>query len=681
MSRARLCKIAAWCIRDTTERTLRGIAEKFELIVRINHTVMKFLLRIMLLVVLASSAHWASGQIRKTVQKTEPKPQPKKVKKVYKEADTSATATPVADNTFTYLIIKANRGSAIKVTINDEEQGKIRAGGTKRYPLQNGEELNVVLDDEQGHDHQQYIVVSEADAKKNIVVAFPEIDYAAIEKAARDSMNAVIREERLAALAVIETQIKEMSEGLVTTKESIHNLVESVKTGMHEFDEEVTATYDRYLAERGNYLSKKKEYLDLAASYNLRSHGAEFLKEVQTAEESLVDRYGEYVRNVSQGKAPASNSLEIAVKNSRVSDLKFFVTDESINEKLYDGEKILVYAIRNSADSNLIAHLIGKGAQVNNFSKRLPDNNNIFATPLILACVVGNDGAVKALSSGGAGFYPEASFNKDRRNQLTFVKELLASKPELIESLVNKGYDMDAGTAELKAVIAEITANMVAVEGGDFMMGCGIGVPDCVDAEKPADTVTVSSFSISKYEITKKQWKAVMEEDAEPATLANCNDCPVSSVTFDMVQAFIKKLNEYSGMNFRLPSEAEWEYAAKGGQSAADGFKFSGSNTIHEVAWYRGNSPGSVSPVGRKSPNQLGLFDMSGNVNEWCEDWFLEGYYKFRVGTTSAGPESGSKKVVRGGSIGQSDWSARITQRSGFPTYFVSNEIGFRLAL
>lgn len=645
---------------------------------------MNFFLRIIVLIILAISSGAATAQIRKTVQKTEPKPQPqpKKVtRKVYKEADTTATATPVADNTFTYLVIKANRGSAIKVTINDEEQGKIKPGGTKRYPLQNGEELNLVLDDEQGHDHQQYIVVTDDDAKKNIIVAFPEIDYAAIEKAARDSMNAVIREERLAALALIESQITEMSAGLVSVRESLQNLVESVKTGIHEFDAEVTGSYDRYLAERAAYIAKKKEYLDLAASYNLRSRGAEYLKEVQAAEESLVDRFGEYVRNVSQGKAPASNSLEIAVKASRVSDIKFFVTDDSIDEKLYDGDKILVYAIKNQADSNLIAHLIQRGAQVNNFSKRLPDNDQIFATPLIIASVAGNEAAIRALSSGGAGFYPEASFNKVKRNQVAFVKDLLASKPELLESLASKGYDMDAGTAELKAVIEEIRGNMVAVEGGDFQMGCGLGIPDCVDAEKPADTVTVASFSISKYEITKKQWKAVMEEDAEPATLTNCNDCPVSWVSYDMVQAFIKKLNEYSGMNFRLPSEAEWEFAAKGGSSYADGFKFAGSNNINDVAWYRGNSTGAVNPVGRKTANQLGLYDMSGNVNEWCEDWFMEGYYKFRVGTTSAGPESGSKKVVRGGSIGQSDWSARITQRSGFPTYFVNNEIGFRLAM
>ena len=185
---------------------------------------------------------------------------------------------------------------------------------------------------------------------------------------------------------------------------------------------------------------------------------------------------------------------------------------------------------------------------------------------------------------------------------------------------------------------------MVYVKGGTFTMGATAEQgSDAESDEKPTHSVTVSDFYIGKYEVTQAQWRAVM--GSNPSKFTGDNN-PVEKVSWDDIQEFIKKLNAQTGKKFRLPTEAEWEYAARGGNQSKV-YKYSGSNNISEVAWYTDNSNSKTHPVGQKTPNKLGIYDMSGNVWEWCQDWY--GSYSSSSQTNPTGPSSGSYRVLRGG--------------------------------
>jgi formylglycine-generating enzyme required for sulfatase activity len=213
---------------------------------------------------------------------------------------------------------------------------------------------------------------------------------------------------------------------------------------------------------------------------------------------------------------------------------------------------------------------------------------------------------------------------------------------------------------------------MIFVEGGTFQMGNNSGEED----EKPVHSVTLSSFNIGRYEVTQSQWFAVMFDN--PSHFDKCYQCPVENVSWNDVQIFIKKLNVLTGKNYRLPTEAEWEYAAKGGKDSK-GYIYSGSNDINLVAWYSENSKSLTHAVKSKQPNELGIYDMTGNVSEWCSDWF--GYYNSNSINNPTGVISGNQRVMKGGGFGNSVGFCRITARA---RYFPLNSQmwnGFRLVL
>jgi len=217
--------------------------------------------------------------------------------------------------------------------------------------------------------------------------------------------------------------------------------------------------------------------------------------------------------------------------------------------------------------------------------------------------------------------------------------------------------------------------DMVYVQGGTFTMGC---TPeqgnDCSDDEKPPHHVTVSDFYIGKYEVTQAQWKAVM--GSNPSFFINDNS-PVEQVSWNDVQEFINKLNERTGKQFRLPTAAEWEFAARGG-NLSKGYKYSGSNNADSVAWDWDNSNKETHPVGIKLPNELGTYDMSGNVYEWCSDWYSKSTDEDQ--TNPQGPSSGTYRTFCGGSWYVDAWFARVSYIGSHSPDTRHNFVGFRLA-
>lgn len=231
-------------------------------------------------------------------------------------------------------------------------------------------------------------------------------------------------------------------------------------------------------------------------------------------------------------------------------------------------------------------------------------------------------------------------------------------------------------TASQKAVLQKLIDSMVKVEGGTFTMGATSEQgSDPYSDEYPAHQVTLSDFMIGKTEVTQELWQAVM--GSNPSEFKG-SDLPVEKVSWKDCQEFIKKLNSLTGLQFRLPTEAEWEYAARGGNKSKS-YKYSGSNDIESVAWYDSNSSSKTHAVATKSPNELGLYDMSGNVWEWCSDWY--GDYSSGSQTNPKGPSSGSYRVGRGGSWGSGARNCRVSIRCTINPDSGTRTQGMRLAL
>lgn len=214
----------------------------------------------------------------------------------------------------------------------------------------------------------------------------------------------------------------------------------------------------------------------------------------------------------------------------------------------------------------------------------------------------------------------------------------------------------------------------VLVEGGCFQMGDTFGDGDA--SEKPVHEVWVDGFYMGKYAVTQGQWQKITGSNL--SRFRQGEDYPVEVVSWHEAQAFIAKLNALTGKKYRLPTEAEWEYAARSGGRKE---KYSGGNDVDAVAWYEANSGGKTNPVGAKSANGLGLYDMSGNVWEWCADWYGENYYASSPQDNPQGPATGSERVIRGGSWNNDAWGVRSVRRVWSAPANRFNHLGFRLVV
>lgn len=235
-----------------------------------------------------------------------------------------------------------------------------------------------------------------------------------------------------------------------------------------------------------------------------------------------------------------------------------------------------------------------------------------------------------------------------------------------------------------------VSFKMIPVTGGTFMMGARDDDNEAYEADKPAHEVTLSSYCIGQTEVTQELWLAVMSRNPSYFNGGNYGtnlQRPVECVSWNDCQTFINTLNQLTGKTFRLPTEAEWEFAARGGNKSR-GYKYSGGNTIGDVAWYKGNAGSGVassSPdygthaVAVKAPNELNLYDMTGNVFEWCQDWF--GSYSSEAQTNPTGPLTGSARVGRGGSWGADLEYCSVSTRYGSTPVSAYFSLGLRLAL
>ena len=263
--------------------------------------------------------------------------------------------------------------------------------------------------------------------------------------------------------------------------------------------------------------------------------------------------------------------------------------------------------------------------------------------------------------------------------QIKLSKEAVAAIPtvnEVAQQAPSSSSSVSSGSNEISIPVKNgITIDMVKVEAGTFMMGATSEMLNPDDDEKPVHQVTLThDYYMGKYEVTQALWKTVM--GSNPSKFKGDN-LPVENVSWNDSQEFISKLNSMTGRKFRLPTEAEWEYAARGGKKSR-GYLYSGSSNISDVAWYDGNRSSKTHPVGMKQANELGIYDMSGNVYEWCQDRF--GSYVSSPQTNPIGGNSGSLRVRRGGSWHHDAWICRSSDRYGSAEYRLSY-LGLRLVL
>ena len=209
------------------------------------------------------------------------------------------------------------------------------------------------------------------------------------------------------------------------------------------------------------------------------------------------------------------------------------------------------------------------------------------------------------------------------------------------------------------------------VAGGTFDLGSDDESKD----RKPAHTVKLNDFRIGTFEITQAQWMAVMGNN--PSTF-KCDDCPVNNVSWNDAQAFIEKLNSMTGKHYRLPTEAEWEYAARGGANERM-VRFAGKKLPQDIGWSDNNSKDRIHKVGLKKPNELGIYDMSGNVEEWCSDYYATSYGSKNDAENPQGPASGKARVIRGGSWKSAAEDMSVTRRAGYLPDTHSISAGFRV--
>lgn len=256
------------------------------------------------------------------------------------------------------------------------------------------------------------------------------------------------------------------------------------------------------------------------------------------------------------------------------------------------------------------------------------------------------------------------------------MKQIIAVLAGLLLPLSFSIYGQTTMSKSYQYTVNGVSFSMVEVPEGTYTMGATSeqGCDNLAEA-KPTHRVSLDKYQIGQTEVTQSLWQAVM--GSNPSKVKG-DRLPVTNISWNDCQSFIVKLNALTGKTFRLPTEAEWEYAARGGQNSRR-YTYSGSNNIHAVAWHCTNSENKVWPVASKKANELGIYDLCGNVSEWCDDWF--GNYESSSQSNPHGVETGEYRVVRGGGYADTPNKCRVSYRQHQPTTFSDAGLGFRLVL
>jgi len=302
------------------------------------------------------------------------------------------------------------------------------------------------------------------------------------------------------------------------------------------------------------------------------------------------------------------------------------------------------------------------------------DGKKVGQTPQLIEQLLIGQHQVRISKQGYQDY--SATLNVKENEPAILSATLEKPKAEQTEQAVVNTPTATSGESRKVITVGNVSFTMIRVDGGTFTMGATSEQGSAAyDDEKPAHQVTLSPYYMGETEVTQTLWEAVMGKN--PSNFKG-NNRPVEQVSWDDCQDFIRKLSQKTGLNFRLPTEAEWEYSARGGNKGR-GYKYAGSNTIGDVAWYTDNSGRTTHDVKTKQANELGLYDMSGNVWEWCQDW--KGGYSSSAQTNPTGPSSGSYRVYRGGGWYYYARYCRVSCRGSHTPGDRNSNLGLRLAL
>ena len=457
------------------------------------------------------------------------------------------------------------------------------------------------------------------------------------------------------AISVLPKDAKVMVDGVLQESSSDGEYSAMLPYGTHT-----------YKVEAGGYISKSGSFS--VSSGDMAPINVSLVSALATVSVTCpTPAVSLYVDKKSVGNVPWSGSLKEGMhlievkKNGYRSQQKTILLSQQQKLDVGFGELVAILG-------NLSVNYKPFGAEVYVDGKKLGQSPRVFNGLLI-----GNH-QVEVRKDGYATDKKSVTISE---GQTASISGTLASNTASSSNGYASSSSVSSGGNEISIPVKNgITIDMVKVEAGIFMMGATSEMQYPVDDEKPVHQVTLTKdYYMGKYEVTQALWKAVMGR--KPSFFEGDN-LPVEWVSWNDCQKFISKLNKMTGRRFRLPTEAEWEYAARGGKKSR-GYQYSGSSNISDVAWYDGNSGSKTHPVGTKQANELGIYDMSGNVYEWCQDW--KGLYSSSSQTNPIGAVNGPLRVFRGGSwLGYARLCRSSCRCYGTPNW-CKDDLGLRLVL
>lgn len=576
---------------------------------------------------------------------------------------------------FANITIKAS-GLPITIKVNGNIVDKLEPRTMLIINIQEGETKMIILEDSEGKKYAKEIKASKEDKGKNFFVQFPSSTIVDTS-----SMNTSAKKEIAIKPGNVSNQLSQANDtsaknnpgksqaDTVTIKSSKSNDVAlKIKLSATALNEKITSISEGKINPDDN---------GAILAYNNAKAEKENAQTIGISDTALLMKSIRVYEEMKEGKRPQSKNLIVALNANRSADLKFFVNQKNIEALNIDDKPLLLQALEKNRNESVIKFIVEMGKEndkiinPSNYTFSKP-YDNYYLTPLAKACINGDTNIINILIDANARFYPIGLEEQHAIDQAKFLWEQFGWNKAVRILISRRIPDFPNPDMDKTNAVNGIETNMIYVEGGNFKMGCKGDRADCGNTW-PLIEMKVRSFFILRYEITQKLWETIMESN--PSVNATCENCPVENVSWEDVQSFIQKVNNLSEKKFRLPTEQEWEFAAKGGLQS-NNYKFAGSNNLDSIGWYKLNSS-STQPVGRKSANELGLYDMTGNVFEWCSNFSSDNLEIYL--TSPEGITNGQEKIIRGGSYAKGDYSCGTIKRNNYNLKSKSPEIGFRL--